>query len=92
MSREKDLTWIDLLNTAKTIRRSVRPVAPSPGFRRDLSSDLASTLGGRRTPSGLVIRATGQISPLLVIGLCLGLFAAGLALRLLRGGDTIDRR
>lgn len=72
--------WVDLLHIAKEIRRSVRPVEPSDGFRRHLRSDLAVALGADRRypPVAVMPRANGF--PFIVVGACLGLAAVALAL------------
>jgi len=91
VSSQQDLDWVDLLNTAKTIRRSVRPVSPSPRFRDRLRTDLATRVSSRRQERGLSIGDSGQLSPLLVVGLCLGLFVAGMAFRLARSESPAHR-
>jgi hypothetical protein len=83
VSTYSDLGWLDLLRTAKTIRRSVRPVKPSPGFRRHLRSDLKIALGtGQAAP--WMSPARRNVSPAVVLGACLGLAAIALALTALR--------
>ena len=86
MSNQQEPNWVDLLSTAKSIRRSVRPVSPSTRFRDGLRSDLALRLDDSRPSRGLTIGDSGRMSPLLVIGLCLGLFLTGMAFRLLHSG------
>lgn len=88
---QQEPDWVALLQTAKTIRRSVRPVGPSPRFRDHLRSDLSSRLSGDRQARSLTISDGGRLSPLLVFTLCLGLFAAGMAFRLARGGGANPR-
>lgn len=46
--------WLDLLKTAKELHRSARPVEPSPAFRQDLRSDLATVLSAPR--GAIVVR------------------------------------
>jgi hypothetical protein len=75
--------WLDLLDTAKQIRRSVRPVTPSPVFRRHLSSDLATRLSARRS-SSTFDNARSALTPGLVLGVALGLTAIALSLISLR--------
>lgn len=87
MSLQTELDWVDLLRTAKQIRRSVAPVAPSPVFRRHLRTDLRSTVRTGRRPalSGMAGRRTESAQ--LVLGACLGLSVVALALLVLRGGN-----
>lgn len=80
MNTEPDSDWLELLNTAKQIRRSVRPVTPSPGFRLHLRSDLKSSLGARRRGASVFTYGDTVLSPGLVLGVCLGLAAISLAL------------
>ncbi len=88
MSTQTQTSWVDLLSTAKTIRRSVRPVTPSPRFRSRLRDDLAWRLVTRSSSRGITIADDGRPSPMLVVALCLGLFVAGMAYRLLRTGPS----
>ena len=90
MSTQLDPQWVDLLHTAKTIRRSVRPVAPSPGFRRHLRSDLATALGTGRPIPALSRREHG-VAPALVLGASLGLTVIALALVLQRSQAARQR-
>lgn len=85
------MNWLDLLDTAKQIRRSVRPVAPSAGFRLHLRSDLESSLGARRGVSVFTSGASA-LSPGLVLGVCLGLAAISLALISIRSVRSARRR
>ncbi len=87
MITPSDSEWVGLLHVAKEIRRSVRPVHPSPGFRRHLRSDLATALGAEARVIDLEIAARRRWSPL-VLGGCLGLTAVALALILLRGNQA----
>jgi hypothetical protein len=91
VNTEPDTDWLELLNTAKKIRRSVRPVTPSPGFRRHLRSDLESSLGGRRSGASIFASGDSVLSPGLVLGVCLGLAAIALALISLRGARSARR-
>jgi hypothetical protein len=51
--------WVDLLRTAKQVRRTLRPVAPSSDFRRRLHDRLTATLMGCPGPQVLLMpRAT----------------------------------
>jgi hypothetical protein len=91
VSTSADPDWVELLHTAKTIRRSVRRVTPSAGFRDHLSSDLASALGAPGSAPAVQIKASQQTLPATIVGACLGLFAAALALILLRGSQTTSK-
>ena len=87
MSTDDESTWVDLLKTAKTIRRSVRPVSPSTGFRSHLRSDLESAFYPRQPMPRVITRRSPLLAPSLLIAVCLGLSATALTLILLR-----DRR
>ena len=90
MSTQLDAQWVHLLHTAKTIRRSVRPVTPSVGFRRHLRSDLATALGTGR-PFPWLSRPERGVSPALVLGASLGLAVIALALVLQRNQAAQQR-
>jgi hypothetical protein len=87
---EEDRDWLDLLDTAKQIRRSVHPVAPSPGFRSHLRSDLACSLSTRRA-SPLYPDEQTVLTPGLVLGVCLGLAAIALSLIAVRSSSPPQR-
>lgn len=89
MSTEVGPNWVDLLRVARLIRSSVRPVTPSPSFRRHLRSDLATALGAPRSapPHALVVRRSSPVLALLT-GALLGLVAAAVVLAALHQAQT----
>jgi hypothetical protein len=88
MSTEAGCDWVDLLHTAKQIRQSVEPVAPSAGFRYHLRSDLETVMGVGRPEPAVHIVTRDRTLPAIIFGTCLGLAAVGLAMILLRGSSS----
>ncbi len=90
MMTQTDPEWLDLLRMAKTIRRSVQPVEPSSAFRTHLRADLEAALSGHPYQAPVIIQSQRTVSPVLVIGACIGLVTVALALIVLR--DRPSRR
>ena len=84
MSDRASPSWVELLRVARAIHSSVRPVAPSPRFKRHLLADLATTLGAPRpvrkqTPE--IAKPTHRGAP--AVGLLFGAILGGLAAALI---------
>ena len=76
-----DPDWVALLQVAKRIRHSVEPVAPSPGFRRHLRSDLATALDPQPPPPKVSIVRQRSSAPVgVVLGVIVGSTVAVLTL------------